>query len=115
MQLSKKLGDFNRRMSDELRGTFSSEVESFESHDGALLFRGPIQGHKDPQHIGTHVAVSLEEDVRAAMEEALPAEREEMIQIFLNSLGSQVIIKYDPKNIGPYALDVVGTMRTLRG
>ena len=115
MQLTKNLGDFNRRMAEKLRGTFAPTVEPFESEDGTLLFRGPIQGHRDPNHVGTHVAVSLDKDVRAAMERASPQEREEMIQIFLSNLGTQVKAQYDPKNIGQYALDVVGTMRILRG
>lgn len=115
MLLTKNLGEFNRRMAEELRGTFAPTVEPFESEDGTLLFRGPIKGDQDPNHIGTHVAVSLDRDVRAAMELASPQEREEMIQIFLSNLGTQVKVQYDVKNIGPNALHVVGTMHILRG
>ena len=73
------------------------------------------QGHSDPKHIGTHVAVSLDAEVCRTMDAASPSEREDMIQIYLANLGSRVKIEYDPKNIGPYAIDVVGTMRTLKG
>lgn len=115
MHLTRNLSAFNRRMVEELQGTFAANVEPFESEDGTLLFRGPIEGHKDPHHIGTHVSVSLEKDVRAALENAWPEKREEMTQIYLSNLGTQVKAPYDPKKIGPYALDVVGTMRVLLG
>ncbi|WP_332774537.1 hypothetical protein [Polaromonas sp.] len=115
MNLTENLGDFNRRMADELRGTFAATVKPFQSEDGGLLFRGPIEGNADPHHVGTHVAVSLEKDVHAAMEAASPEQREEMVGIFLSNLGTRVKMQYDPKKIGQYALDIVGTMRTLRG
>ncbi|WP_157214684.1 hypothetical protein [Polaromonas sp. CF318] len=106
---------FNRRMADELRTTFAADIEPFELIDGTLVFRGLIEGHRDPHHVGTHVAVSLEKDVRDAMERAPTAERAEMVQIYLDSLGTQVKAQYDPKAIGLDALEVVGTMRTLQG
>ena len=115
MNLTKNLGEFNRRMAEELRGTFATNVEPFESEDGTLLFRGPIEGHKDPRHVGTHVAISLEKDVHVAFNNASPEEREEMTQIYLSNLGTQVKAQYNPNKIGPYALDVVGTMRVLQG
>ena len=115
MHLTKNLGEFNRKMAEELRGTFAANVEPFESEDGTLLFRGPIEGHKDPRHIGTHVAVSLEKDVHVALDNASPEVREEMTQIYLSNLGTQIKAQYNPKKIGPYALDVVGTMRILQG
>lgn len=102
-------------MADELRSTFAPTVKPFQSEEGTLLFRGPIAGHKDPQHVGTHVAVSLEKDVCEALEKAPYAEREEMIEILLSNIGTRVKAQYDPNKIGPYALDVTGAMRTLRG
>ena len=115
MHLTKNLGEFNRRMVEKLWGPFAANVEPFESEDGTLLFRGLIEGHKDPRHIGTHVAVSLEKDVHVALDNASPEKREEMTQIYLSNLGTQVKVQYNPKKIGPYALDVVGTMRILQG
>ncbi len=115
MNLTNNLSDFNRRMADELRGTFAATVKPFQSEDGGLLFRGPIEGSEDPHPIRTHVAVSLEKDVHAAIEAASHEQREEMMDIFLSNLGTRVKRQYNPKKIGQYALDVVGTMRTLRG
>lgn len=104
MTLTEKLSDFNRRMADELRGTFAATVKPFQSEDGTLLYRGPIQGAKDPHHVGTHVAISLEGEVHAAMEVASPEEREELVGIFLSNLGTRVKMLYDPNKIGQYAL-----------
>ena len=115
MNLTKDLSEFNRRMAEELRGTFSANVEPFESEDGTLLFRGPIEGHKDPRHIGTHVAVTLEKDVHDALNNASSEIREEITQIYLSNLGTQVKAQYNAMNIGSYALDVVGSMRVLHG
>lgn len=115
MNLSKDLSDFNHRMVKELEKSFASNVEPYQMDGGTLVFRGPIEGHPDPKHIGTHVAVSLDADVRRAMESANPAERDEMTQIFLANLGTRVKIEYHPTKIGLDALDIVGTMRTLKG
>lgn len=115
MKLSKNLSEFNLRMVAELQDTFTSTVEPFETEDGTLVFRGPIDGHADPSHVGTHVAVSLDDEVHAAIQSATPEEREEIIQVFQSNLGTQVKCLYHPKKIGTYALDIVGTMKTLRG
>lgn len=115
MKLSKNLSEFNIRMAEELQDTFAPTVQPFETEDGTLVFRGPIDGHADPTHVGTHVAVSLDDEVRAAMQSATPEEREEMIQVFLSNLGTQVKFRYHPQKIGAYAMDIVGTMKTLRG
>ena len=115
MNLTKNLNAFNRRMVAELQGTFVSNVEPFESEDGTLLFRGPVEGHENPDHIGTHVAISLDKDVRAALESASSEKREEITQIYLSNLGTQVKMQYNPKKIGAYALDVLGSMRVLQG
>ena len=115
MKLTENLSDFNRRMAGELRATFASSVRPFQSEDGVLLFRGPISGHRDPNHIGTHVAVSLEKDVVHALNSAEPQQREEIIQNLLSNLGTQVKCQYNPNNVGPYALDVIGTMRIVNG
>ena len=115
MNLSKNLNDFNRRMVEELRGTFAANVTPFQTEDEMLVLRGPIEGHEDPKHIGTHVAVSLDQDVRHAMELASIAQREEMTQTLLSNLGTQVKYQYHPQKIGLYALDVIGTMKTING
>lgn len=115
MKLSENLNDFNRSMAEELRGTFASNVKPFETEEGYLVFRGPIEGHSDPNHIGTHVAVSLTAEVQRALAAASHAEREEMTKIFLSNLGTRVKCEYHPRQIGPCALDIVGTMNTLRG
>ena len=65
--------------------------------------------------INTHVAVSLEKDVHATLQAASEAEREEMTARLLTNLGAQVKIRYDANNIGPYAMDIVGTTRTIHG
>lgn len=115
MKLTDKLSEFNRRMADEVRSAFASSVRPYQTEDGGLVFRGPIAGHKDPDHVGTHVSVSLAKDVVAALNDAEPSRREEMIQDLLANLGTQVKMQYDPNNVGPYALQVTGTMRTMTG
>lgn len=115
MKCHENLSAFNRRMADELRSTFAPSVKPYQAEDSTLLFRGPIPNQADPNHVGTHVAVSLEEEVRAALDAASPAEQEEMIEALLSNLGTQVRVWYNAEGIGPYALDIVGTMRTLRG
>lgn len=51
--------------------------------------------------------------MRSAAAAASLADREEMTRVLLDNLGTQVKCQYDPKNIGPYALDIIGTMRTI--
>lgn len=115
MELTDKLSEFNRRIADALRNTFAPSVKAYQTEDGALVFRGPIVGHRDPEHVGTHVHVSLEKEVLAVLDSAKPARREEMMQDLLANLGTQVRMQYDPDKVGPYALSVTGTMRTLTG
>lgn len=115
MKIHQNLSQFNQRMVEEVRGTFAANVAPYQSEDGDLLFRGPILNHADPTHIGTHVVVSLEKDVRTALENASDAEREETISDLLASLGSQLTASYDPKNIGTFALKIVGNMSVISG
>lgn len=115
MNLSEKLSDFNCRMVEEVNGTFARNVVPYQMDDGTLLFRGPIQGDVDPKYTGTHVAVSLEAAVHAALVDATLGECEEITQALLANLGTQVKLQYHPTTIGPYALAVVGTMRTVIG
>lgn len=115
MKLTQQMSEFNRRLADQLRETFAPNVLPYQAEDGSLLFRGPIDGHRDPKHQGTHVSVELDGEVRAALDGASAEAREEMIENLLASLGSQVRTQYHPQRIGPYALQVHGTMRTLKG
>lgn len=115
MKLTQELSEFNRRMAAELRGTFAVNVVPYQTEDGDLVFRGPIEGHRDAKHVGTHVSVGLDKDVRIALEKAEPVAREEMIENLLANLGTQVKAQYDPRRIGEYALQVQGTMRTVTG
>ena len=115
MKLVGELSEFNRRMAEELLMTFPPNVKPVQSEDGTLLFRGPIPLLDDPKHVGTHVAVSLDSEVCAALDAASKVDREEMIANLIASLGTQVKEQYAPNKIGLDALDVVGTMRMLRG
>jgi hypothetical protein len=115
MKLYANLSEFNRRFADALLPVFPAGVQALQSEDGTLLFRGPIPTADDPNHVGTHVAVSLDSDVKAALSEALPADREEMTEILISSLGTQVQMQYDPSKFSPFALDVVGKINILRG
>ena len=115
MKLYANLSEFNRRFADALLPSFPASVQALQSDDGTLLFRGPIPIPDDPMHVGTHVAVSLDKDVWAALKEASPVDREEMIEILISSLGSQVQMQYAPGKFGPFALDFVGTVTILRG
>ena len=85
-----------------------------QSEDGALLFRGPVCSGNDPARIRTHVMISLDKEVIAALGVASPAEREEMTNILIDNLGTQVKTQYNHK-LGEYALHVVGTVTILRG
>jgi hypothetical protein len=115
MKLTENLSDFNRRLADDMRSTFAPSVKPYQSEDGTLLFRGPISGHKDPKHIGTHVAVSLDQEVIDALKKAEALEREEMIDNLLNSLSTQVKTLYSPNSIGLDTLEIVGTMPVAKG
>jgi hypothetical protein len=115
MKLTENLSDFNRRMADELRSTFASSVKPYETEDRILVFRGPIAGNSDPDHVGTHVSISLDEPVVAALGGAESSRREEMIQNLISSLSTQVKVRYDPNNVGPDALSVTGTMQIVNG
>lgn len=115
MNLSSNLSKLNRRFADALLPAFPANVQALQSDDGTLLFRGPIPRADDQTHIGTHVAVSLDKEVSTALSEASPADHEEMIEILISNLGTQVRCQYDPSKIGPYALDIVGRLNILRG
>lgn len=115
MQLNENLSEFNRRFADALLPSFPANVRALQSEDGTLLFRGPIPVADNPMHIGCHVSVSLDEEVKVALNQASPVDREEMIQNLLNNLGTQVRFQYDPTKIGRVALDVVGNMGIIRG
>lgn len=115
MKFDANLNEFNRRFAEALLPTFPGNTKAVQSDDGTLLFRGPIPLANDQSHIGTHVAVSLDKEVSAALNAAVPTDREEMTEILINNLGSQVRTQYNPAKIGVIALDVVGTMRILGG
>ena len=72
MKFTTDLTEFNRRMAEALKPTFHAVIKPVQSEDGTLLFRGPVPIADDPNHVGTHVAVSLDKDVLAALEAASP-------------------------------------------
>jgi hypothetical protein len=109
------LSEFNRLFADALLPAFPANVQAIQSEDGTLLFCGSIPLADDQTHVGTHVGVSLDKEVQAALGEAEPADREEMIKILINNLGTQVRCQYDSSKIGLHALDIVGKMNILRG
>lgn len=114
MTFNTELTEFNRRMAEALKTTFYPAIKPVQSEDGTLLFRGPIPIADDPNHVGTHVAVSLDKDVLVALEAASPSEREEMTENLISNLGTQVRVQYNSNKVGPDALDVVGTMGIVR-
>ena len=114
MRLDPVLSAFNQRFADELLSVFPKGVEVVQS-DGMLLFRGPIQLANGDTHVGTHVAVTLEMEVHLALDAATPSEREEMTQVLIDNLGGKIRAMYSPTKIGQFALDIVGTMRSIRG
>jgi hypothetical protein len=113
MTLTANLNEFNKRFADVMLRFFSPEVEAMEDAYGMLCFRGPVPVPNDPAHVGTHVAVTLEKEVVEALAIATPVEREEITQHLIDNLGGQIRIQYDPTKIGPYALDIVGTMASV--
>ena len=111
MNIHQNLSELNRRLAESLASSFETNVVPYESgDDGSLLFRGPITNDSDPKYIGTHVAVSIEPDVYAALEAALEVDRKELIERLVDNLGTQVKVKYHPGRVGQFAVKVVGTM-----
>jgi hypothetical protein len=82
---------------------------------GGYFIRAPTPSLTHPDHIGTHVAVSLEKSVREALDTASAPDREVMMQTLVDSLASQIQIQYSPNAVGQFAMDFVGTMNTLEG
>lgn len=114
MNIHQNLGELNRRLAESLTPSFATNVVPYESgDDGSLLFRGPIANNSDPKHIGTHVAVSIERDVRATLEATSGVECEELVERLVDSLGTQVKVRYHPEQVGQFALEVIGTMATI--
>lgn len=113
MTLTASLNEFNKRFADAILPFFSADIEAMEDGYGMLCFRGPIPVANNPAHVGTHVAVTLEKEVTEALAIATPAVREEITQHLIDNLGWQIRIQYDPAKIGPYALDIVGTMASV--
>jgi hypothetical protein len=110
MTLHSKLNEFNQRFAEALLPVFPKDVVAMEDAYGMLCFRGVVT----KGHVGTHVAVALENDVIAVLASASPAEREDITQHLIDCLGAALRIQYDPAKIGPYALDIVGTMESVR-
>lgn len=113
MKFTENLNEFNRRFADEWLRVFPSEVEAVEADDGMLCFRGPTP--MNSTHIGTHVAVTLDKEVKAALRNASTLDRETMTNILIDSLGTSLHVQYDPNKIGQFALDIVGDMSILEG
>jgi hypothetical protein len=115
MKIDANLSEFNRHFADALLPTFPPDVKALQSADGTLLFRGPVPASDGQTHIGTHVALALDHEVKVALSEATPLDRIAMMEILVSNLGTQIQTQYDSTKIGQFALEVVGTMRILRG
>ncbi len=115
MNITENLSVFNRRFADEWLHLFPRGVIAEQSGDGALLFRGPVPLSEDPHHIGTHVVVSLDDEVQEALRSAAAAQREEMTQNLICNLGTQVEAMYSMDNIGTNALNIRGDIRIIDG
>lgn len=114
MAYSTRLNDFNQRFAAEYLRVFPQGVVAQQSDDGALLFRGPVSPFGEVEAlVGTHAVVSLEPAVHAALEDADPATKAEMMSILLSNLGTQLGAQYDALKIGSFALRVVDTKRIL--
>lgn len=113
MKFDKNLSDFNRLFAAEWMGVFPKGVDAFQSEDGTLLFRGPIAIPDYPTHIGTHVAVSLDQDVEKKLSEASPADLQTLTEILICSLGSSLQAQFDPNKNRQYALEIIGTMNLI--
>jgi hypothetical protein len=115
VKLYTALSPFNSRLAEVLIPTFPAGAHAAEDGDGTLLMRVPTPSPTHPDHIGSHVAVSLEKSVREALETASVPDRELMMQTLVDSLASQIQIQYNPNAVGQFAMDFVGTMNTLEG
>lgn len=113
MFLSTVLSDFNYELATALVSTFSDVVKPYQTKFGELVFRGPIPLPNDPNHIGTHVMISLENDVLAALDMEEPTRRKILESNLIGMLVSNVQIQYDPNNIGTYALEIKGSIEML--
>lgn len=115
MNLHTELSEFNRCLANALLPEFGPDIRAMQSGEGVLYFRGPIPVPEDPNHVGSHVAVSLAPDVRAALDQASSTERAEMTENLIESLGGQIRAQYNPNKHGEFALDFVGTMGMVTG
>jgi hypothetical protein len=115
MKLTQDLNDFNKQFAEVLLPFFPNGIEAYQDEYDLLLFRGKIPNSNDPDHVGSHVVVKLEKDVKEALEKASPAERNEMTKNLISNLGTQIRAQYDQNNIGQFALKVVGNMRIISG
>lgn len=111
MKLYTELTPFNRQLADALLPSFPSDVQAMQSDDGTLLFRGAIRSAEKPDHVGTHVAVSLDNEVQLTLKRATVAKRQELEEILIINLGSRIRTEYNPANIGHFAFDFVATTK----
>jgi hypothetical protein len=113
MTLTANLNEFNQHFADVMLPFFSADIEAMEDAYGMLCLRSPIPIPNNLAHVGTHVAVTLKKAVTEALASTTPVVREEITQHLIDNLGWQIRIQYDPAKIGPYALDIVGTMASV--
>lgn len=113
MKLNKNLNEFNQRLADDLLPSFPDGIKAVQSEDETLLFRGVCPNSDDPNHVGSHVAVDLTQEVKEAIKNSSPANNEEMIEDLISNLGTQVRATYNKDHIGRYALSITGGMEIL--
>ncbi len=115
MKLYSTLSPFNKRLAEVLVPIFPAGAYAAEDGEGTLLIRAPTPIPTNPNHIGSHVAVTLEKSIRDALEAASPSGREVMTQAMIDSLATQIKLQYDPNAVGQFAMDFVGTKNSLEG
>ena len=115
MKLTKELNEFNGQLAKDLLPYFPNGMEAYQDEFEELFFRGTIPGSSNPNHIGTHVAVELEQDVKDALDQASETDRKEMVRNLIANLGTQIKAKYDKDHVGQLALKVTRNMRILTG
>jgi hypothetical protein len=113
MQFTTVLSEFNSRLASAVAGLFPANVRPEQSTEGHLYFRSPPA--EGEQHWRTHAVAELEPEVNLALAGAPPSREEEMLQVLLSNLGTQLRAKYNPNSRSAAALKVVGTLAIIAG
>lgn len=110
MELQEKLSVLNQRIADKILPQLPKGIVTCQNEHETLLFRGVIPNTCDPEYVGTHLLVKINDNVRDKLDEAESTDGEEMTVNLVNSLATQILTTYDPENIGEFGKEFIGSM-----